>query len=55
VANLVPHFHKCVAVPIIRSGEVEGVLTVYSVRPAEFTADDASAVQAVADQLALNR
>jgi putative nucleotidyltransferase with HDIG domain len=49
----VPPFNKCIAVPIVRGGEIFGALTVYSVGTSEFTPEDASVVQAVADQIAI--
>jgi GAF domain-containing protein len=51
VAKASPPFNKCTSVPIVRGDEVVGAFAVYSVGAAEFTADDASAVQAVADQI----
>ena len=55
VARARPAFHKCVAVPIIRAGDIFGAFTVYSVGTSEFTPDDASAIQAIADQITLER
>jgi putative nucleotidyltransferase with HDIG domain len=49
-----PPFYKCIAVPIVREGTVHGALTVYSVGTAEFTTEDASAVQAVAEQIEMD-
>jgi putative nucleotidyltransferase with HDIG domain len=54
VARASPPFHKCTSVPIVRGGEVLGALAVYSVGTAEFTSEDASAVQAIADQIMLD-
>jgi GAF domain-containing protein len=53
VMREVPAFNKCIAVPIVRGGEIFGALTVYSVGASEFTPEDASVVQAVADQIAI--
>ena len=53
VAKASPPFNKCTSVPIIRGGDVLGAFAVYSVGSAEFTPDDASAVQAVADQITI--
>ena len=55
VAKASPPFNKCTSVPIIRGDDVLGAFAVYSVGSAEFTPEDASAVQAVADQIAVQR
>ena len=55
VARAAPPFNKCTSVPIVRGGEVIGAFAVYSVGTSEFTQEDASAVQAVADQIAIDR
>lgn len=54
VARASPAFNKCTSVPIVRAGDVLGAFAVYSVGTSEFTPEDASAVQAVADQIALD-
>jgi putative nucleotidyltransferase with HDIG domain len=55
VARAWPPFHKCTSVPIVRGGEVLGAFAVYSVGTSEFTPEDGSAVQAVADQITVGR
>ena len=54
LARLTPGFHKCAAVPIVRGGDILGALVVYS-SGGEFTADDSSTLQAVAEQIVLDR
>jgi putative nucleotidyltransferase with HDIG domain len=55
LVRMTPTFSRCVAVPIVRGADVLGALAVYSVGAAEFTPDDAAILQAVADQLTIDR
>jgi GAF domain-containing protein len=55
VARANPSFNKCTSVPIVRGGEMLGAFAVYSVGTGEFSPEDASAVQAVADQISIDR
>jgi GAF domain-containing protein len=55
LVKMTPAFSRCVAVPIVRGDDVLGALAVYSVGASEFTAEDASTLQAVADRLMIDR
>ncbi|HEY72916.1 MAG TPA: GAF domain-containing protein, partial [Thermoflexia bacterium] len=48
-----PDTHSEIALPLIAGGRVIGALTVQSTAEAAFTSDDASTLQAMADQLAI--